>query len=633
MSVQPKKIAILRGIVLKKSNILVPKVNHAIVKSHNLRTPCSCSSLYLEKQLSHSKKYIFYISSSQEMARRNSLYRKIANTLEEEEGLSADHASNLAREAVRQGSKHGRPAGHNDNNSKPITLTDDACLGVEFECDTYSKFRTIDGKCNNLENPYWGAMSTAFLREIDVDEYDPLSQSVFLDEGEKLSGVPSGTYSRSMRQGPPPPNGGSSGGSSSTCPSRSSTLPSPRYVSHTFHTSENISATSVTHMLTQWGQFLDHDITLTPEEHIDDCCSAEADDDECFPIFVSSADSFYSLSGVNCLEFTRSVAYCEENGGARQQMNGITSFVDASNVYGSDDEIAASLRSNVDGKLLVDDSNFLPIIDDVQTAGDVRALEMPGLASMHTLFVREHNRLCDVIKSVEPSWDDETIYQNARRILIAEYQSITYGGYLPQVLGEKNLGKNKLSRSSDYVDNENPGMTNEFATASYRFGHSMIQGLIKTFFTDNSGQEGEYFLSENFFNIDTYLQYMDNIIMGLITQPAQAPDKEITSETTNLLFPEEGASFGTDLAARNIQRARDHGIPGFCCYYQLYDDPNHDCNEGWNRRYDDISQENWDLLQTIYETPNDIDLFTGALAQASYNGGLSGKVFMEMKSK
>ena len=48
-------------------------------------------------------------------------------------------------------------------------------------------------------------MSTAFLREIDVDEYDPLTLSVFLDEGEKLSGVPSGTYSRSMRQGGKPP--------------------------------------------------------------------------------------------------------------------------------------------------------------------------------------------------------------------------------------------------------------------------------------------------------------------------------------------------------------------------------------------------------------------------------------------
>merc|ERR1712223_2133780 len=440
-----------------------PRLNEVLTKAEN-----EMQSNLMRKMMNGAKSSRSYrkkfTAISKEMARRNSLYRKIANTLEEE-GLTVEHASNLAREAVRQGRKGGRPAGHNDKNSKPITLTDDACVGVEVECDSNSKFRTIDGKCNNLKNPYWGAMSTAFLREIEVDEYDPLTLSVFLDEGEKLSGVPSGTYTRSMRQGGPPPkgggNGGGNGGSSSSCPTRSSTLPSPRFVSHTFHTSENISSTSVTHMVTQWGQFLDHAITLTPEEHIDDCCSDEADDEECFPIFVSSADSFYSLSGVNCLEFTRSVAYCEENGGARQQMNGITSFVDASNVYGSDDEIAASLRSNVDGKLLVDDSNFLPIIDDVQTAGDVRALEMPGLASMHTLFVREHNRLCDVIKSVEPSWDDETIYQNARRILIAEYQSITYGGYLPQVLGEKNLGKNELSRSSDYVDNENPGMTNE----------------------------------------------------------------------------------------------------------------------------------------------------------------------------
>ena len=130
------------------------------------------------------------------MARRNSLYRKIANNLEED-GLSAEHASNLAREAVRGEHKGCRPAGHNDKNSKPITITDDACVGVEVECDKYSKFRTIDGKCNNLENPYWGAMSTAFLREIEVDEYDPLTLSVFLDEGEKISGVPSGTYSRS----------------------------------------------------------------------------------------------------------------------------------------------------------------------------------------------------------------------------------------------------------------------------------------------------------------------------------------------------------------------------------------------------------------------------------------------------
>ena len=70
---------------------------------------------------------------------------------------------------------------------------------------------------------------------------------------------------------------------------------------------------------------------------------------------------------------------------------------------------------------------------------------------------------------------------------------------------------------------------------------------------------------------------------------------------------------------------------GFCCYYNLYD-KKHNCNEGWNKRYDGISAENWSLLQKIYNHPADIDLFTGGLAQNAYNGGLSGKVFLNMKS-
>ena len=51
---------------------------------------------------------------------------------------------------------------------------------------------------------------------------------------------------------------------------------------------------------------------------------------------------------------------------------------------------------------------------------------MPGLNSMHTLMVREHNRLCDMIKFLEPNFTDEDIYQNAKRILIGEWQSIVY---------------------------------------------------------------------------------------------------------------------------------------------------------------------------------------------------------------
>ena len=180
-------------------------------------------------------------------------------------------------------------------------------------------------------------------------------------------------------------------------------------------------------------------------------------------------------------------------------------------------------------------------------------------------------------------------------------------------------------------------MAHEFTTAAYRFGHSMIQGIIQMFSTDNTGKVDEYPLSENFFSTEKYHynagQGMEQILMGLVTQPAQAFDKEVSSELTNLLFPEEGASFGNDLVARNIQRGRDHGLPGFCCYYKLYDDNKVDCDGDWSKKYRDFSTDVWNQLQSIYSKPSDIDLFTGGLAQGPHNGGLTGKVFNAMKGK
>ena len=99
------------------------------------------------------------------------------------------------------------------------------------------------------------------------------------------------------------------------------------------------------------------------------------------------------------------------------------------------------------------------------------------MAATHTLFVREHNRLAKLIKSKNSLWDDEKIYQNARRILIAEHQSIVYGEFHVAVLGENNVENITLSaEGSIYNKYKSPSITNEFATASYRFGHSIIQG-------------------------------------------------------------------------------------------------------------------------------------------------------------
>ena len=583
------------------------------------------------------------------MAKRNTLFNKMVESLADDHGMAHDESSKLAKRALVENrqNKKVKGAGGQSGKTRPVTVIEDACEGIDPECDKETPFRTITGQCNNLDDDrhYWGAMSIPFLRLIEVDEYNPKVAfnitGAGVDGGDYLGRKASSNnnnYNNNNQN-----NNDNNNNNINECIARA-TLPSARSVSVNFHHSSNdvdIASTEVTHMVTQWGQFLDHDITLTPEHEEHDCCHLEFNaTDNCFPIEVDTADSFYSIEDVSCLEFTRSVAYCEENGGTRQQLNGITSFIDASNVYGSDEDTAAEIRSFIDGKLLVQTHDLLPIIDEdgFEVAGDVRALEMPGLATMHTLFVREHNRLCDLIKAEKPDMEDEEVYQNARRILIAEYQSVVYGGYLPVVLGEKNMDGLTLEEDgSNYDDDAKPDMTNEFATAAYRFGHSMIQGIIQMFKTDNTGLAEQYQLHENFFNTENYYQNdgegMEQILMGLVTQPALAFDREATTEIANLLFPEEGASFGTDLLARNIQRGRDHGLPSFCCYYQLYDDDKHDCSDGWEKRYHYFSQDDWALLQTIYTDPNDIDLFTGGLAQKpegdSY--GLTGKVFNAMK--
>ena len=128
--------------------------------------------------------------------------------------------------------------------------------------------------------------------------------------------------------------------------------------------------------------------------------------------------------------------------------------MDASNVYGSDETTAAALRTNNGtGKLLTGENNLLPIDEETteEVAGDVRAREMPGLAAMHTLFVREHNRICDLIIAANPGQDDDYYFENARRIVIAEMQNIVYGEYLPVVLGnhaieEGNLGNYRQNK-------------------------------------------------------------------------------------------------------------------------------------------------------------------------------------------
>ena len=267
---------------------------------------------------------------------------------------------------------------------------------------------------------------------------------------------------------------------------------------------------------------------------------------------------------------------------------------------------------------------------------------MPGLASVHTLWLREHNRLAAEISTASPGLGDQDIYQVARRILIAEMQNIVYDEYLPVVLGEDTMSRYKIALSSDhskqtkYDDKIDPSITNSFATAAYRFGHSMIQGLIKMLSTATYNQEKEFQLRDHYFNMENYLlnsgEGMEQLLAGLINQPAQDMDRFVTEEATNFLFPEQGNNFGSDLVARNIQRGRDHGLPGYnkwreeCGLKEIK-------SMSSSSRPREISSSNWALLQSLYSSPDDIDLFVAGLAEEKVTGGLTGKTFNCIKAR
>lgn len=74
-------------------------------------------------------------------------------------------------------------------------------------------------------------------------------------------------------------------------------------------------------------------------------------------------------------------------------------------------------------------------------SGEIRVNEQLVLTCMHTLMAREHNRVAKGLAHVNPHWDDETIFQEARRIVIAEIQHITYNEFLPIILGKDVMKK------------------------------------------------------------------------------------------------------------------------------------------------------------------------------------------------
>ena len=133
-------------------------------------------------------------------------------------------------------------------------------------------------------------------------------------------------------------------------------------------------------------------------------------------------------------------------------------------------------------------------------------------------------------------------------------------------------------------------------------------------------------LSDSFFNPE--LVYvpgeLDKFLVGLATQPSQKYDNIVTDEVTNHLFQAKNKSFGMDLVALNLQRGRDHGLPGYNAFREL-------CGlkrvKNFNGFADVMPNQIVERLELIYEDVDDVDLFIGGISESSLPGALLGPTF------
>ena len=489
---------------------------------------------------------------------------------------------------------------NNFNSDTKISLVDTS--GNLYDStgkDVISKiiFRTIEGHYNNLRNPDWGAAETQLLRLTYPDYAD-------------------GTYE---------PRGGFN-----------SILPSAREISSTVAAqNESIpNTTGLSDWFWQWGQFIDHDMDLTESFH----------PLEPFNIVVPTGDSWFDpmKTGTKTINLNRSIF--DPNTGTnthnpRQQINQITAYLDASMVYGSDEATANALRTNDGtGKLLMstgyNGEALLPFDSKgFFLAGDIRVNEQIGLTSTHTLFVREHNRLADEIAHKLETGNNKIldlfnqlhlnrsdfIYESARRIVGAEIQAITYNEFLPLLIGTDAIPDYK-----GYNSWINPGISNEFSTAAFRVGHTMLSSQMLR--VDAHGKLDEIQLRDAFFDpAEIYDNGIDSLLRGLSYQKAQEIDNKLVDDVRNLLFGSPGEG-GFDLASLNIQRGREHGIPDlntFRVKMGLHEYSDFDKLTGGNIT---LSRQ----LAGVYDSVNDVDLWVGGLAEPHAPGAVVGETFQKI---
>ncbi|GMH34110.1 hypothetical protein BSKO_01944 [Bryopsis sp. KO-2023] len=393
-----------------------------------------------------------------------------------------------------------------------------------------------------------------------------------------------------------------------------------------------------------FGQFIDHDIGISP-------VGAFASKNQ--PLFSTSFEKFFDevpieipsddpdFTGKSELPFERAVFVRKDNQEVfpREIVNQITSYLDLSQVYGSTPSRTSALRADSDGLLLTSGSDFLPFngnsggvgiaLDNAPDAsgrfhvgGDIRANENVNLLAIHTIWLREHNRVARELKSAfGDQFDNDELFEFARAICIAEYQSILYTEWLPVLLGSDSPSASGFSYSSG-IDASADAF---FTTASFRFGHSMVSSELWRVDAGSTTPSATASLRDLFFNPEALSAgNIDSWCRGMMWHEAREPDEKVIDDLRSFLFTEDGGP-SMDLVALNIQRARDMGVPTYSKARESFGLPRISSMSGISDNPETVEH-----LEEAYEGDVDlVDAFIGGLAENKPAGQMFGPLFHE----
>lgn len=295
-------------------------------------------------------------------------------------------------------------------------------------------------------------------------------------------------------------------------------------------------------------------------------------------------------SDQKCMKLTRSSGSfqnlnCQMN--HREQLNIQTHYLDLSQLYGSEDIQSKKLRLFKKGLLKTArikglKGHFLPQAKagtcsretsrmKCFESGDSRTSQNLLLVSVHNIWMREHNRLARSLRRLNRHWNDETLFQEARRINIAVYQNIIYQEWLPIIIGLKEFFNNNLQISNighfsrTYNPNTNPSIAGEFSGAAYRFGHSLVTSFYSKCDRNLNIFENVSLTTIMFKPKEAYVNDgMDALARGLVFDTGSRMDAHLSNAVQDRLFESKSKreTHRLSLSAINIMRGRDHGLPG-----------------------------------------------------------------------